>query len=36
MKMGTTRSLCPYDAAARQALHSVKLRRHALLRYILA
>jgi hypothetical protein len=31
--MGTTRSLCPYDAAARDALQSANLRRPAILRY---
>jgi hypothetical protein len=33
MKMGTTRSLCPYDAAARHALQSANLRGPAILRY---
>jgi hypothetical protein len=33
MKMGTIRSLCPYDAAARDALQSANLRRPAILRY---
>ena len=33
MKMGTIRSPCPYDAIARHALHSVNLRRPAILRY---
>jgi hypothetical protein len=30
MKMGTTRSLCPYDPAARYALQSASLRRPAI------
>jgi len=33
MKMGTTRSLCPYDAAPRRVLQSIKLRRPAILHY---
>src|ERR1700704_1614568 len=33
MKMGTTRSLCPYDEAARHALQSANLRRTAILHY---
>jgi hypothetical protein len=33
MKMGTIRSLCPYDAAARDTLQSQNLRRPAILRY---
>jgi hypothetical protein len=33
MKMGTIRSLCPYDAAAHHALQSVNLRPPAILRY---
>jgi hypothetical protein len=33
MKMGTIRSPCPYDAAVRDALQSVNLRRPAILRY---
>ena len=33
MKMGTTRSPCPYDAAARRALQSASLRRLAILHY---
>jgi len=33
MKMGTIRSPCPYDAAARHALQSVNLRRPAILHY---
>jgi len=33
MKMGTIRSQCPYDPAARCALQSVSLRRHAILHY---
>jgi len=33
MKMGTIRSPCPYDAAARHALQSVILRRPAILHY---
>jgi hypothetical protein len=33
MKMGTIRSPCPYDAAARHALLSVNLRRPAILHY---
>jgi len=35
MKMGTIRSLCPYDAAARYTLQSAKLRRAAILHYAL-
>jgi hypothetical protein len=35
MKMGTTRSPCRYDAAARRALQSVNLRRAAILHYAL-
>jgi hypothetical protein len=31
--MGTILSLCPYDAAAREALQSAKLRRPAISRY---
>jgi hypothetical protein len=33
MKMGTILSPCPYDAAARRRLKSVKLRRPAILHY---
>jgi hypothetical protein len=33
MKVGTIRSLCPYDAAARRALQSASLRRPAILHY---
>ena len=33
MKMGTTRSPCPYDAAARHSVQSASLRRPAILRY---
>src|SRR5262249_9478838 len=33
MKMGTIRSLCPYDAATPYALQSANLRRPAILRY---
>jgi hypothetical protein len=33
MKMGTTLSPCPYDAATRRALQSANLRRPAILRY---
>jgi hypothetical protein len=33
MKMGTTRSPCPYDAAACHALQSANLRRSAILHY---
>jgi len=33
MKMGTIRSPCPYDAAARPALQSVNLRLPAILHY---
>ena len=33
MKMGTTRSLCPYDAAVRRALQSANLRWPAILHY---
>jgi hypothetical protein len=33
MKMGTTRSLCRYDAAARRALQSASLRLPAILHY---
>jgi hypothetical protein len=33
MKMGTTRSPCPYDAGACRALQPVKLRRPAISRY---
>jgi hypothetical protein len=33
MKMGTTLSPCPYDAAARHALQSANLRRPAILHY---
>jgi hypothetical protein len=36
MKMGTIRSLSPYDAAARDALQSANLRRLAILRYAIA
>ena len=33
MKMGTIRSLCPYDVAARHALQPENLRRPAILHY---
>jgi hypothetical protein len=33
MKMGTIRSPCPYDAAARRALQSANLQRHAISHY---
>ena len=33
MKMGTIRSLCPYDAAARHAPQSASMRRPAILHY---
>src|SRR5262249_38171471 len=33
MKMGTTRSPCPYDVAARHALQSANVRRPAILHY---